>query len=281
MIVEKSTEGADEAWIVHPCPGYVVKFREVCIGNDLFPDQTKYKLFLNICHCPQLPPPIEDLDEDEVAEILDSKDPSRYRIPLCIGDLDCVHDNKGENSAKVDVLVNSVFYAKRIEKSEFFRHLLLLVCTEAIKAKHGINFDAKDAIKLRNRKLMGELSAQRIRKKPQSAIIQEFSADADSKKENEEAEPVSALCHRPRNYRITLFRGEELEIKVKLPEMEQPICDEKRFRIRMNGDHIIVQLDRRPPLIDIYVPFEMDYEKAKVQCVVNERTLRIIVPVKC
>lgn len=122
MIVEKSTDGSDEVWVVQPCCGYVLKFREVffslffnirsfcfprvlreniscdriglffffwhfwwccgfdvavriifiwslgwhfqvSLGSKLFPDSNTYKLFLNVCHCEELPAPMEDLDE--------------------------------------------------------------------------------------------------------------------------------------------------------------------------------------------------------------------------
>ncbi|VDO54937.1 unnamed protein product [Onchocerca flexuosa] len=132
----------------------------------------KCKLFLNICHCAQLPPP-EDLSEDEVAKLLDSSDPSRYRIPLCVGDVEVVSDRKGEDSVKIDVIVNSTFYLMQLEKSEFFRQLLLLVVSEAIEKKHDIKIDVKGAIRLKNRKCIGDLSAQKIRKKPREAFIRE------------------------------------------------------------------------------------------------------------
>ncbi|VDM49342.1 unnamed protein product [Toxocara canis] len=101
MIVETDAAGEEEAWVVNPCPGYVIKFREVNLASELFFDNKNSKLFLNICHCLELPPPIDDLEEDQVAAILDSEDPSRYRIPLSVGEIECIRDNKGENAAKV------------------------------------------------------------------------------------------------------------------------------------------------------------------------------------
>lgn len=36
---------------------------QVSLGSKLFPDSNTYKLFLNVCHCEELPAPMEDLDE--------------------------------------------------------------------------------------------------------------------------------------------------------------------------------------------------------------------------
>ncbi|VDK27700.1 unnamed protein product [Anisakis simplex] len=72
---------------------------------------------------------------------MDSEDPSRYRIPLSVGEIECIRDNKGENAAKIDVIVNTNFFTNRLQKSEFFRHLLLLVTSEAIKKKHAIELN--------------------------------------------------------------------------------------------------------------------------------------------
>lgn len=44
---------------------------------------------------------------------------------------------------QIDVVVNSGFFKKRLEKSEFFRQLLLLLASEAIKKKHGIIIECK------------------------------------------------------------------------------------------------------------------------------------------
>lgn len=275
LIVEKSSDGEDDAWLVHPCPGFVFKFREVCIGKDLFGESEKHKLFLNICHCPELPPPIEDLNEDEVAEILDSSDPSRYKIPLSIGELECICDNRGENSAKIDVIVNSTFFLKHLENSEFFRQLLLLVCSDAISAKHEIQIDVKNAIRLKNRKVMGELIAQRVRKKPQKSFIQEVKGD-DKVKENKEQENGSELLRRPKNYQIIVHNGKEAEIKVKIPEST---LDFERVQVKMNDDRLLVLLDASPKITDIFVPFEMDFDNARAQLTVSDRTLKITVPI--
>ncbi|MCP9264457.1 putative D-lactate dehydrogenase, mitochondrial [Dirofilaria immitis] len=246
----------DDAWIVHPIPGYVVKFKDINSNYRTLLMKEKCKLFLNICHCAQLPPP-EDLSEDEVAKLLDSSDSSRYRIPLCVGDVEMVLDRKGEDSVKIDVIINSTFYMVQLEKSEFFRQLLLLVVSEAVEKKHDIKIDIKGAIKLKNRKCIGDLSAQRIRKKPREAFIREV----ESLKQSEEQ--LHEQYHLPKNCLLFLRNGKQLETNLKLSNVEPQIENIDRLNIRMNDDHLLVILDRKQTLLDIYFPIRVDFKKLK------------------
>ncbi|VDN90714.1 unnamed protein product [Brugia pahangi] len=270
----------DDVWIVHPIPGYVVKFKEVrfyftCLVNSncrtLFMKE-KCKLFLNICHCTQLPPP-EDLSEDEVAKLLDSSDPSKYRIPLCVGDVEVVLDRKGEDSVKIDVIVNSTFYLVQLEKSEFFRQLLLLVVSEAVEKKHDITIDVKGAIKLKNRKCVGDLSAQRIRKKPREAFIREV----ESVKQSEG--PIHEQYCLPKNCLLILRDGRQLEVNLKLASVLPSIKNTDRLNVRMNDDHLLIILDRKQTILDIYFPVKVDYKRVEAKLLLDEGILRILAPV--
>ncbi|VDD93813.1 unnamed protein product [Enterobius vermicularis] len=182
---------------------------------------------------------MEDLDEDQVAEILDSSDASKYKVPLCIGELECVRDNKDENSAKIDVVVNSGFFKKRLEKSEFFRQLLLLLASEAIKKKHGIIIECKDAIRLKNRKVMGEISSHRIRKRPEQSVIEELGQKSANFQQhtfingglNSEFFQVPEIDDYPdlKDCLMVLRNGRELEIKCRIPELSDSSDYAKRY----------------------------------------------------
>lgn len=262
----------DDVWIVHPIPGYVVKFKEVNSNCRTLFMKEKCKLFLNICHCMQLPPP-EDLSEDEVAKLLDSSDPSKYRIPLCVGDVEVVLDRKGEDSVKIDVIVNSTFYLVQLEKSEFFRQLLLLVISEAVEKKHDITIDVKGAIKLKNRKCVGDLSAQRIRKKPREAFIREV----ESVKQSEG--PIHEQYCLPKNCLLILRDGRQLEVNLKLASVVPSIKNTDRLNVRMNDDHLLIILDRKQTILDIYFPVKVDYKRVEAKLLLDEGILRILTPV--
>ncbi|VDN07436.1 unnamed protein product [Thelazia callipaeda] len=278
MIVESEsrigTTGLEEqdAWIVHPTPGYVVKFREVDSDCRTLFVKEKSKLFLNICHCAYLPPPAQDLDEDEVAKILDSSDPSRYRIPLCVGDVEVVLDRKGEKSVKIDVIVNSTFFSNQLEKSEFFRQLLLLVISDAVEKKHDIKIDVKEAIKLKNRKCVGDLSVQKIQKRPREALIKEINSVT-------ETATVSLQCDSLKNCMLLLRNGKQLEAHLNLSTVKPSVTDMSRLKVRMNDDHLLVILDRKKTILDVYFPVKVNYETAAVKLFADKKMLQVLVPV--
>ncbi|VDM82516.1 unnamed protein product [Strongylus vulgaris] len=76
--------------------------------KEVYGETEEHRCFLNVCHCEQLPPPTDDIDEDELAERIDSGDIG-YRIPVSIGELDSVVDNKGRNQPKVVINLRSLF----------------------------------------------------------------------------------------------------------------------------------------------------------------------------
>uniref|UniRef100_A0A0N4UP68 PIH1 domain-containing protein n=1 Tax=Dracunculus medinensis TaxID=318479 RepID=A0A0N4UP68_DRAME len=230
--------------------------------------ESKCKLFLNICHCINVPRPIEDYDEDKIAEIIDSDDPGRYRIPLSVGELECIRDNRNENCAKIDIIVNSTFYAERLEISEFFRQLLLLILTDALDAKHKIKIDLKKAVQLKNRRVMGDLSTQRIKKEPANKFIQETVEPA-------EEENLIFDNYLPRNCLLFLKRGKEFELLIKFPKENTPIEDPKRLCLKINDDRLVLILDRRRTIADVYFPFKINYDNPNVELFVDKDTLRV------
>lgn len=54
----------------------------ICI--KIFKTDDKTKVFINLCHHADIPPP-EDITKEELIEVLSSKDPEKYCVPLSIG----------------------------------------------------------------------------------------------------------------------------------------------------------------------------------------------------
>uniref|UniRef100_A0A8R1IPJ7 PIH1 domain-containing protein n=2 Tax=Caenorhabditis japonica TaxID=281687 RepID=A0A8R1IPJ7_CAEJA len=96
--ISNPSETEDDTWIVRPVPGYVCKWKDVKIDGAVG-EETR-KCFVNVCHCEQLPPPIDDLNEEEVAAQFDSGNVT-FRVPIVVGEIECVKDRKEENSIKV------------------------------------------------------------------------------------------------------------------------------------------------------------------------------------
>ncbi|TKR60240.1 hypothetical protein L596_027518 [Steinernema carpocapsae] len=188
QIIEKGEKG-DDTWVVHPNAGYVLKFKNVKQNVNLIretSDESGHKLFINVCHCNELPNVMNDLDEEECGLAL-LEESGSYKVPISIGEVETSTDNHGETCQKIDLVVNSTYYYKRLDiKSEFYRQVLLLIMSEAIVAKYGIKLDPTKAIQLRNRKVVGELSTQRIRKQPTAAHV--VDVDPETSKECRDAD---------------------------------------------------------------------------------------------
>ncbi|KAH6924102.1 hypothetical protein HPB50_011712 [Hyalomma asiaticum] len=60
---------------IKPAPGFCVKTKDTSSGS---------KIFINVCHTPELPEP-QDISDEELMHILGSDDPTTYRVPLSLG----------------------------------------------------------------------------------------------------------------------------------------------------------------------------------------------------
>ncbi|VDO57007.1 unnamed protein product [Haemonchus placei] len=254
-------EEKPEAWHVTPTPGYVLKFNEVIFFCNCEP----HKCFLNVCHCEELPPPTDDIDEEELAARIDKGDVG-YRIPLSIGELDSVVDNKNVNQPKIDVLVNSVFYEKRLAPpaANFFRHFFCMVVCDAIEDKHHLKLDPKKCVKLKNRTVMGCIEPMKINKRPVAPVIQELASNVTQAKT-----PVCqffiAKTEQPRKQFIVNTR---LFLQFLF-----------RLRLRINRDRIVLLADNTKSLYDFCVPFYMDSAKVRHKFIPETAKLEFSVPI--
>ncbi|CAK5089491.1 unnamed protein product [Meloidogyne enterolobii] len=133
----------DETWTVHPTPGICVKFkkdsepnlkRSLITNEDMGNPTSSNKFFINLAHCIEIPSPRKELwkDEEIIAKMMENNKNS-FKIPMCVGEVENVEDHNGNISTKVDVIVNSEFFEKCIDNSEFFRQITLAAICEKIK----------------------------------------------------------------------------------------------------------------------------------------------------
>uniref|UniRef100_A0A1I7TS72 PIH1 domain-containing protein n=1 Tax=Caenorhabditis tropicalis TaxID=1561998 RepID=A0A1I7TS72_9PELO len=272
-------------WHIKPLPGYVCKWKDVKI-NGLLAEESR-KCFVNICHCEELPPPIDDLDQEEVAAQLDSGKP-KFRIPMTVGEIDCVKDKSNEDSIKIDVLVNSIFYKKRLSSPDdaFFRHLVSMIFCDLIKDKHGIDLDPWKPVILRNRISVGDLEVQRVNKTPESQIVEEmYQADKvrmeKLAKEQESRDDVIELKNEifgiklVEGTRLRLFDGKRLEISMRCEIQGRPVEDPSRLELLLNPTRCLVKLDKSRSLYDFGLPFNVDPKTAKSKF--NKEKLSLVV----
>ncbi|KAI6198396.1 putative D-lactate dehydrogenase, mitochondrial [Aphelenchoides fujianensis] len=230
---EKIAAEAKDYWVVKPEPGFVIKTK--CTVNGPSPNPSK--LFINIAHCPQLPPPMEDWQEDELLRKMEA-DPSQIRIP--------------DLRRAVDVLLNSAFYRKRVDGSEFYRQLLFLVVIHDIELKHGLTIDAKTHVILRKNTVWDELATQHIRKTPAECLIAEETKAKPINYEDIELNPALNTL----NFRARVMAGRFVEVTLQPADASgRPIGERERLRVKMNEDRLVVIADNKRAIVDFYSPF--------------------------
>lgn len=92
------TKNPLESCVVTPKPGWCIKTR----------DKKNKKVFLNICTSELVLKP-KDLPENEVRKIIESEDPTKFRIPMGIGELHKEKDKSGEGANHFRNFNNSLF----------------------------------------------------------------------------------------------------------------------------------------------------------------------------
>ncbi|KAK1138529.1 PIH1 domain-containing protein 1 [Acipenser oxyrinchus oxyrinchus] len=99
---------------IKPEPGFCVKTKTSGGG----------KVFVNICQSSQIPPP--DISEAELVELLQSEDPSGFRVPMSLGEPHAEIDNSSNGCTAYDVVINPECFNKA-KGSELVLEFLICV----------------------------------------------------------------------------------------------------------------------------------------------------------
>ncbi len=118
---------------------------------------------MNICHTTVIPSPV-DVTESELTRILDSDEPSTFRIPMSLGEgheeVDkcnliyiffslnssilinelCFLHTAGQPCVAYDIAINSSFFAK-VESSLLFQTFLVTIAMEGLEDKYKMELD--------------------------------------------------------------------------------------------------------------------------------------------
>ena len=68
-----------------PVPGFVMKLR----------DSKEEKVFINVCTSEKIPA-AKEVSEKELVRVLESEDPTQYRVPMSLGEPHVEVDNRGQ-----------------------------------------------------------------------------------------------------------------------------------------------------------------------------------------
>ncbi|OCT73126.1 PIH1 domain-containing protein 1 isoform X1 [Xenopus laevis] len=251
---------------IRPQPGFCIKTQT----------SEKAKIFINICKTNDIPAP-PDLSEAELVNILESDDPSGYRVPMSIGEPHVEVDNSGNGCTVYDIVINSTFFDK-MKSNELFREFFITVAMEGLENKYEMEL-SRDWRMLKNRKFMGSISDQNIRTKSKP-IIQEL--DTSSSQTLQSKPLISEIQSSPKVPEYTIAaEPSEGHPSFLVAEISLPNVTSVRSLVLDLGEDRIV-LWGRPDLyhLDIFLPYNIVQEESGAQFNRDTKVLTITMPVQ-
>ncbi|CAH1401875.1 unnamed protein product [Nezara viridula] len=232
------------------------------------------KVFVNICHTVYIPAP-KDITDQELIALLESDDPSSYRIGMSIADEHKEPDKSGGLCSVYDVAVNSSLIEK-IEKNQLFQVFFMTIVVEGLQQKYNIKINMSNHnpfIIMKNRKVLGTLRPHRIQqrdvKPPPSPIIQEVSSSNPSTP-NITPDPKLKLELHPA----------EGDPQYLLAKVRVKVSSEKDIALDVGEDRLVlISTKRKEPFVDIYFPYNIDQSKTTAEYSRVDQELKIQMPI--
>ncbi|XP_026870478.1 PIH1 domain-containing protein 1 isoform X1 [Electrophorus electricus] len=253
----KMPSDGNSSKFIRPHPGMCVK---------TFSLRDKQKVFVNICQSPEVPPPPE-LSHEKLVELLDSDDPTGYKVPMSLGEAHTEMDNSSNRCTVYDVVINGAFFQK-CEKDALFQQFIMAVCLEGLENKYRLEL-SRDIKILKNRKFMGSLTEQNIRTKSKP-VIQEIDSKDTQLQPSQAKTPQYCLLVEP-----PFGDPEYLVAEIQLPGVSSA-CS---LVLDLGEDRLL--LNARPSRfhLDIYFPFFVDQENSSAQYSTKTQVLTVTMPV--
>lgn len=251
---------------IRPQPGFCIKTRT----------SKNAKIFINICKSNQIPAP-PDLTEQELVSILESDDPSGYRVPMSLGEPHVEVDNSGSGCTAYDIVINSAFFEK-MKDNELFREFFITVAMEGLENKYEQEL-SREWRMLKNRKFMGSIFDQNIRTKSKP-MIQEMDTGPP------ELTPSKSLISEVESSQVTpdytiVAEPPEGHPHFLVAEISLPKVSSARSLVLDLGEDRIV-LVGRPDLyhLDLFIPYNIIQEQSGAQFNKDTKVLTITMPVQ-
>uniref|UniRef100_A0A672TDW9 PIH1 domain-containing protein 1 n=1 Tax=Sinocyclocheilus grahami TaxID=75366 RepID=A0A672TDW9_SINGR len=232
--------------VIRPQPG-------MCVKTSSMSD--KKKVFLNICQSQAVPPP-PHLSQEALVELLESEDPTSYRVPMSLGEPHTEVDNSSQGCTVYDVVINDEFFQK-CQKDTLFQQFLIAVSLEGLENKYNLEL-SRDVKILKNRKFMGSIAEQNIRAKSKP-IIQEIDSNPE----------FSLLVEPPSG------NAEHLIAEILLPG----VISACSLVLDLGEDRLVLIARSSLFHLDIFFPLLIDQENSVAQFNTNTQTLTVTMPV--
>ncbi|XP_062874750.1 PIH1 domain-containing protein 1 [Trichomycterus rosablanca] len=244
--------------VIRPQPGMCVKTLSL---------SDKQKVFVNICQSADIPPP-PPISQEALVELLESEDPTGYKVPMSLGEAHTELDNSSNSCIVYDVVINAEFF-QRCQKDTLFQQFMIAVSLEGLENKYSLEL-SRDIKILKNRKFMGSVTEQNIRTK-NKPVIQEINT-----KETQSQPPAAAKS--PQFCLLVEPPVEDPEYLI--AEIQLPGVTSVRSLILDLGEDRLV-LNARPSLfyLDIFLPFLIDQDNSGAQYNSNTQVLTVTMSV--
>ncbi|XP_008328944.1 PIH1 domain-containing protein 1 isoform X2 [Cynoglossus semilaevis] len=244
--------------VIRPKPGICVK--TVLEGN-------KEKVFVNICQSNSVPPP-PDLSREELVELLQSEDPSGYRVPMSLGEPHSEVDNNSQCCSAYDVVINQEFF-QSCQNDPLFQQFVILVSFEGLENKYNLEL-SRDWKVLKNRKFLGSISEQNIRTKSKPVIQELLSQPVGGATATKAKRPEFTLLVEPPD-----GDPEYLIAEIRLPG----VPSSGSLLLDLGEDRLV--LTARPSLfhLDIFHPLQVDQENSVAQFNKSTEILTVTMPI--
>ncbi|TRY93202.1 hypothetical protein DNTS_006324 [Danionella cerebrum] len=259
--------------IISPQPGMCVKTSSV---------SDKKKVFVNICKSQTVPPP-PPLSQEALVELLESEDPTSFRVPMSLGEPHTEVDNSfvGEILTKFfrsesDIEANVSETEDNLEEDPdneasssdeketpsedtLFQQFLIAVSLEGLENKYNLEL-SRDIKILKNRKFMGSIAEQNIRTKSKP-VIQEIDTKESNSVSSSAKCPEFLLLVEPQS-----GNPEHLIAEILLPG----VTSTRSLVLDLGEDRLV--LTARPSLfhLDIFFPLIIDQEKSIAHFIMSD-----------
>uniref|UniRef100_A0A1A9WM36 PIH1 domain-containing protein 1 n=1 Tax=Glossina brevipalpis TaxID=37001 RepID=A0A1A9WM36_9MUSC len=255
---------------------------------------------------PEIPAP-EDVTETELTAILNSEEPSSFRIPMSISEPRITKDKSNKPVDVVDIAVNPNFFIK-MQKSLLFRDFFLALIAEALNDKYNVQIKVDKAIILNNRKFIGTLVTHRVRNNDIKTVLSSYQKPSDKYVEKlknlqtttgtgnkaliEEIDStqLSSLDIKPasiNHHSLSVAPEYKLRARLRDNQIEEiqaefylPKClSSKEVTLDIGEDRILLESIQGGYLFDKFVNYQLNQDRARAIFDKTNKMLQLRIPV--
>lgn len=262
---------------VKPKPGLCAKTQNII---------TSQKVFVNICHTTIIPAPA-DITESELTRILESDEPSTFRIPMSLGEGHEEVDKSGQPCIAYDVAINSKFFEK-VESSLLFQTFLITIAMEGLEDKYKMELDKNGWNILKHRRCFGSMQLHRIEQRNEKPYVQEVPKKSQLKDVNnlkliEEVDQIIPKTNTSEHFQKATpwYALVSTPDGIKLVVARIPIFQSEIGNISLSvvsNDCVSVKGEDGQNIVNVSLPYSVDPQKSKAIFNKTTKVLTVLLP---